>query len=143
MIINSNFRISGLASGLDTEQMVRDLMRVERIPLTRLEQQKQLAQWRQEAYREFINTLRTFREKFFDIAKRSTYLLSDNTFKVFKAASTGEDYVTASGTSTAEAGSHTIKVLQLATADKAVSNAPCQKQLRARLITLIWTVKAY
>jgi flagellar hook-associated protein 2 len=129
MIINSNFRISGLASGLDTEQMVRDLMRVERIPLTRLEQQKQLAQWRQEAYREFINTLRTFREKFFDIAKRSTYLLSDNTFKVFKAASTGEDYVTASGTSTAEAGSHTVKVLQLATADKAVSSAPVSKPI--------------
>ena len=40
MIINSNFRISGLASGLDTEQMVRDLMRVERIPLTRLEHNK-------------------------------------------------------------------------------------------------------
>jgi len=129
MIINSNFRISGLASGLDTEQMVRDLMRVERIPLTRLEQQKQLAQWRQEAYREFINTLRTFREKFFDIAKRSTYLLSDNTFKVFKAASTGEDYVTASGTSMAEVGSHTVKVLQLATADKAVSSAPVSKPI--------------
>ena len=129
MIINSNFRISGLASGLDTEQMVRDLMRVERIPLTRLEQQKQLAQWRQEAYREFINTLRTFREKFFDIAKRSTYLLSDNTFKVFKAVFTGEDYVTVSGTSAAEAGSHTVKVIKLATADKAVSNAPVSKAI--------------
>jgi len=129
MIINTNFRLSGLASGLDTEQMVKDLMAVERIPLTRLEQQKQLTLWRQEAYREITNTLRAFREKFFDITKRSTYLLSDNTFKVFKAISTGKEYVTASGTSMAEVGSHTVKVLQLATADKAVSNAPASKAI--------------
>ena len=32
-IINSNLRISGLASGLDTEQIVKDLMTMERIPL--------------------------------------------------------------------------------------------------------------
>ena len=47
-IINPNFRITGLASGLDTEQMVKDLMAVERLPLTRLEQ-KGLTR-RQEAY---------------------------------------------------------------------------------------------
>jgi len=126
-IINPNFRITGLASGLDTEQMVKDLMAVERLPLTRLEQQRQLTEWRQEAYREFTNALRGFKEKFFDITKRTTYLLSDNAFKAFKVTSTGEDYVTATGTSTSAAGSHSIKVIQLATADKAVSNAPVSK----------------
>jgi flagellar hook-associated protein 2 len=126
-IINSNFRISGLASGLDTDQIVRDLMTAEKVPLTKLEQQRQLAEWRQEAYREFTNALRGFKEKFFDITKRTTYLLSDNAFKVFKTTSTGEDYVTVSGKANAEAGSHSIKVIQLATADKAVSNKPVSK----------------
>ncbi len=102
-IINPNFRITGLASGLDTEQIVKDLMAVERLPLTRLEQQRQLTEWRQEAYREFTNALRGFKEKFFDITKRTTYLLSDNAFKAFKVTSTGEDYVTATGTSTSAA----------------------------------------
>lgn len=126
-IINSNLRITGLASGLDTDQLVRDLMTAEKVPLTRLEQKKQLAEWRQEAYREFTNALRGFKEKFFDITKRTTYLLSDNAFKVFKTTSTGEDYMTVSGKANAEAGSHSIKVIQLATADKAVSNNPVSK----------------
>ena len=126
-IINSNLRITGLATGLDTDQLVRDLMTAEKVPLTRLEQKKQLAEWRQEAYREFTNVLRGFKEKFFDITKRTTYLLSDNAFKVFKTTSTGEDYVTVSGKANAEAGSHSIKVIQLATVDKAVSNNPVSK----------------
>ena len=37
-------RIGGIASGLDTEQIVSDLMRAERIPLDRVYQQKVLAE---------------------------------------------------------------------------------------------------
>ncbi|NLL95689.1 MAG: flagellar filament capping protein FliD [Clostridiaceae bacterium] len=128
-IINSNFRLTGLASGLDTDQMVRDLMKVERFPLTKLEQQKQLTQWRQEAYRDFTNALRGFKEKFFDITKQTSYLLSDNAYKAFAVKSSGDEYVTARGTSIAEVGTHTIKVVQLATADKAVSDAPVSKPI--------------
>lgn len=117
-IINSSFRLTGLASGLDTDQMVKDLMKAERIPLTKLEQKKQLAEWRQDAYREFTNALRGFKEKFFDVTKRTSYLLSDNAFKVYSTKSSSDDYVTARGTSSSEAASHTVKVLQLATADK-------------------------
>ena len=112
-IINSNLRISGLASGLDTEQIVKDLMTAERIPLTKLEQQKQLVQWRQELYREFTNALRGFKEQFFDITKKTSYLLSENSFKVFNAVSDSEEYVTARATASALEGSHTVKVLQL------------------------------
>lgn len=121
-IINSNLRITGLASGLDTDQIVRDLMIAEKIPLTRLEQQKQLAEWRQELYREITNLLRGFKEKFFDITKKDSYLLSENTFKVFSAISDSDDYVTANATASAMDGSHTVKVIQLATADKAESS---------------------
>lgn len=32
--------ISGLASGLDTEEIIRQLMEIERTPVTRLEQRK-------------------------------------------------------------------------------------------------------
>lgn len=128
-IINSNLRISGLASGLDTEQIVKDLMTAERIPLTKLEQQKQLVQWRQELYREFTNALRGFKEQFFDITKKTSYLLSENSFKVFNAVSDSEEYVTARATASALEGSHTVKVLQLATADLAISNGPVSKAI--------------
>lgn len=128
-IIGSNFRITGLASGLDTDQIVKDLMAAERIPLIRLEQQKQLAEWRQEMYREFTNSLRSFKEKFFDITKRTSYLLSENSFKVFSAVSDSDEYVTASANASALEGSHTVKVIQLATADRAVSNGNVTKDI--------------
>jgi flagellar hook-associated protein 2 len=128
-IINSNFRITGLASGLDTEQIVKDLMTAERIPLTKIEQQKQLAEWRQEMYRGFTNSLRSFKEQFFDVTKRSSYLLSENLFKVFSAISDSDEFVTARGTASALEGSHTVKVIQLATADTAVSNKAVSKAI--------------
>ena len=128
-IINSNFRITGLASGLDTEQIVKDLMTAERIPLTKIEQQKQLAEWRQEMYRGFTNSLRSFKEQFFDVTKKSSYLLSENSFKVFSAISDSDEFVTARGTASALEGSHTVKVIQLATADTAVSNKAVSKAI--------------
>ncbi len=128
-IINPNFRLSGIASGLDTDQMVKDLMTVERIPLNKLEQKRQLAEWRQDAYREFTNVLRGFKEKFFDVTKQTSYLLSDNAFKVFSAKSSSDAYVSVRGTSSAEASSHIAKVLQLATVDKAVSSATVSKPI--------------
>ena len=93
-IINSNFRLTGLASGLDTDQMIKDLMRVERFPLTKLEQQKQLEQWRQEAYR-ILPTRCVGLKKVFDITKQTSYLLSDNAYKAFAVKSSGDEYVTA------------------------------------------------
>lgn len=120
-IINSNFRLTGMASGLDTDQMIKDLMSVARIPLTKLEQKRKLAEWRQESYREFTNSLRGFKEQFFDVTKQSSYLLTDGAFRVFSATSSAEEYVTVKGNSQAETGSHTVKVIQLATADKAAT----------------------
>lgn len=126
-IINSNFRITGLASGLDTDQLVKDLMTVEKIPLTKLEQQKQLAEWRQEMYREYTNALRSFKEQFFDVTKKASYILSEESFKVFSVLSGSDEYVASRATSLAQEGSHTVEVIQLATADTAVSQAPVSK----------------
>ena len=43
-------RISGIASGFDTDEMVKNLMKVERMKVDRFEQNKQTALWRQESY---------------------------------------------------------------------------------------------
>lgn len=134
-IISSNFRLTGIASGLDTDQLIKNLMTVERIPLNKLEQKKQLAEWRQDAYREFTNSLRGFKEQFFDVTRQTSYLLSSNAFKAFSVKSSSDAHVTVKGTSLAQASSHTVKVLKLATADKAVSNTPVSKPVTGDGIT--------
>jgi len=125
---NNTLRLVGIASGLDTDMVVQQLMTIEKLPLAKLQRQKQLTECKLEAYREFTNALRSFKEQFFDIAKRTSYLLSENSFRVFKVSSSDE-YVAARGTTSAQAGSHTVKVERLATAARAAGNEGVSKPI--------------
>ena len=49
-------RISGMASGMDTEKMVKDIMKAQREPINRLQRSKYAIEWKRDAYRE-MNTL--------------------------------------------------------------------------------------
>lgn len=120
-------RLSGLASGLDTDSMVQEMMRAERIPLDKLYQRRQAAEWKTDAYRSITNLLREFKDNYFNYAKPATNMLSSTTYKTFVAAvteaATGSTStaVTVSGSVDAMAGEHTVEVLQLATAAARVS----------------------
>jgi flagellar hook-associated protein 2 len=115
-------RVSGFsASGMDTEEMVNSLMRVERVPIERLEQSKQLVEWRMESYRGVITDINSFRNDFFDILKPDNYMLSERVFNQISITSTNGNYVSAVGTATANIGTHTVGVQQLATFAKATS----------------------
>ncbi|MBB6445132.1 flagellar hook-associated protein 2 [Bacillus benzoevorans] len=52
----ANMRISGLASGMDIDSIVSDMMKIKRIPLDKLNQQKQILEWQRDDYRS-MNTL--------------------------------------------------------------------------------------
>lgn len=62
MISGSTFRLTGIATGLDTEQMVKDLMKAERIPLNSLLKKKQLEEWKRDDYREMNRLIANFRD---------------------------------------------------------------------------------
>jgi flagellar hook-associated protein 2 len=55
-----NLRVGGLATGMDLEAIVKDLMRIERMRVDKLEQEKTLHSWRQEAYQEINRALAAF-----------------------------------------------------------------------------------
>lgn len=123
---SSTNRMTGL-SGLDTETMVSDLMKVERIPLNVMRQKRDLVEWRQEAYREMTNTLKTIKTSFFDVTQRTNYLLSPISVNGRKATSSNSAYVTATAGVDADLAAHLVKVKQLATADTAKSASPVSK----------------
>lgn len=56
MPMSSTMRIGGLASGMDIDKIVGDLMKAERMPLDKLTQKKQYLEWQRDDYRE-MNTL--------------------------------------------------------------------------------------
>lgn len=121
----NRFRLSGLGgSGLDTDQLVSDLMRAERVPLDKLYQKRQLAVWKQEAYRDITNRLRALKDEYFNLAKPATNMLSESSYKKFNVSSTDGNVVTATASPDVVTGVHQIVVKQLATGESRVSTNP-------------------
>ena len=118
----SNMRISGMVSGMDTDTMVQSMMKVERLKVSRFEQNKQIALWRQEA---FNNTNKMFANFILNSKKdmglkttTSTGMSLDKSYAsldyVKKATSSNETAATVSSTSKAMNGSYSLEVVELA-----------------------------
>ncbi|WP_017815467.1 flagellar filament capping protein FliD [Paenibacillus shenyangensis] len=67
---SSVLRVSGGASGMDTDSIVKQLMAAQRIPLDKLNQNKQVLEWKRDSYREINSKLVDFRQnKLFEFKK--------------------------------------------------------------------------
>lgn len=68
-------RITGLASGMDTETMIKDMMKAQRIPLDKITQKKQYMEWQRDDYRAANKKMFDFRNLTNDtILRQSTYI---------------------------------------------------------------------
>lgn len=101
-------RVGGIASGMDIEGMVEQLMEAERTPLTRLQQQQMTLEWKRDAFRDINSNLLELDKMMLDMKLSTTY-------KPKKTSSSMEDAVTATATSRASNGSYEISVNKLAT----------------------------
>lgn len=111
-------RITGLATGLDMDQLIKETMRPHRIKIQQVQQNKEVAEIRQTLYREIIKDSREFYNKYLDIAKSDSLLLSKNWSNV-KYTSADEGAVTVKALSGAKADNYTVEIQQLATSAKA------------------------
>jgi len=107
-------RISGLNSGIDTEQMIKDLMTAQRIPVDRVFQKKVQTEWKRDAYRDVNVKLSRFETFLFDLKLKAT-------FDKNVATSSRTDVLTVNATGNAHAGTYDLEVEQLATSARFVS----------------------
>lgn len=127
MAVN-NIRLGGLTSGFDTEAMVQQLLSSYQTRIDNQSKKLTKLSWQQEAYQDITTKITEFKNKYFDVLKRDTYLLSPATFNKYKAAvSATNDADTAglsvSTTTGSSAGSYKLKLQQLATSSKAQGKA--------------------
>lgn len=114
-------RLSGLASGMDTDAMVESLMKVERMKVDRYEQSKQISMWRQEAYnninKSFANFILNTRKEMGLNKIGSTGVITSSSYKnldyMRKVTSSDETKVSVSATSKAVNGSYSVEVVSL------------------------------
>ena len=103
-------RISGLASGMDIDTTIKELMKAHRKPLDKLTQQKQIWEWNREDYRSINSKLMDFKNN-----KLFKYNL-ESSLQPKKAEITGDTTaVSVQTTNGAVSGSMNIMVTQLAT----------------------------
>ncbi|PTY80518.1 hypothetical protein B5V89_01225 [Heyndrickxia sporothermodurans] len=95
---------------MDIDQMVKDLMKVERMPLDKLKQKQQTLEWQRDDYRS-LNTL------FFNFRQTLTNMKLTPAYRARSTVSTNDQLLTATASSAAAMSSYSIsKVKQLATA---------------------------
>lgn len=102
-------RISGLATGMDTEQIIKDMMTANRIPLNKINQKKQYLEWQVDDYRSVNRKLKDFYNNIFD-----NMIMSKNfSHKTVSISSPNDIAIRAKGNMENFTG--TIRVEQLAT----------------------------
>ncbi|MGD6854743.1 flagellar filament capping protein FliD [Bacillus infantis] len=110
-------RIGGLASGMDIDQLVSDLMKAERMPLDKMKQKKQVMEWQRDDYRSMNTLLLNFRTEL-------TQMKLSTSYRARSTSSTNEARVTATATSAAALASYSISnVKKLASAATKVNTA--------------------
>ncbi|UII55608.1 flagellar filament capping protein FliD [Cytobacillus spongiae] len=114
----SGLRITGLATGMDIDSIVKDMIRAESIPLDKILQKKQTLEWKRDSYREMNTLIQTLREDSLKMRLPSTYLT-----KV--ATSSNDSKISATADATAGTLSYSFtKVDRLASAATNASATP-------------------
>ncbi|KMT21691.1 flagellar filament capping protein FliD [Clostridium cylindrosporum] len=103
-------RIGGLASGMDTDTVVKQMLSREQARVDKVKGQKQILQWQQETYRDFIGQIQKFKNKYFDQLNKATYALSNSFFSSKTSTVVGSDSGAVSITPSNTANSGTYKV---------------------------------
>ena len=111
----STMRIGGLASGMDIDSIVEKLMVAERMPMDKLEQQKQIYEWQRDAYRDVNKKMTTL-----DTYIADNFILKSLNTKT--ATSSNSDLVSAVATGSASGSLSIEKVTKLAEAARGIGN---------------------
>jgi flagellar hook-associated protein 2 len=112
--------VDGLASGLDTTNIISKLIELERKPVTLLENKKSILDNRFSAWQEFNGKLSVLETAVNTINKKSEFIGISSSFVNNNPLST-QSVLTAAASSTASSGTYTIKISSIAKAEKEVS----------------------
>jgi flagellar hook-associated protein 2 len=122
---STTLKFSGLASGIDTDAALKQILSSDNLRITNTKKDIIYLGWKQTAYKDVANSLKTFKSTYFDALKPETNFNSYSMFKKFsssvKVDGADSTAVTAQAGANANVGSFEMAVTQLAEADKYVS----------------------
>ena len=105
-------RISGMASGIDTDSVVKSMVSNYQAKIDKANQAKQTLQWKQDGYRDIIKGIKGLQDYF--NATSSKYILGGSAMNLNTATSDTGSVASATATASAAAGTYSVNVTQLA-----------------------------
>lgn len=123
--MSNTIRLTGIASGMDTDTIIKQLIDAEQIRVNKVKQDKQYAEWKIEEYRNVINAIRSFKDDFFDFLKPKNNIRSPKTFNTYKVNFNGTDsskYLDISASKVSDLANKNIKSITTATTAKVDGN---------------------
>lgn len=100
-------RVTGLATGMDMDEIIKNSMKPYRIKIEKKGQDKEILEIKQKLYRDVLKDSRELYNKYFDVIKSDSLLLSKNWSSV-KFKSSDEDVLTVTGSGDARTDNYTI-----------------------------------
>ena len=119
-IYGTSNRITGLASGLDTDSVIKNMMAREQAKLDKMNQNKQIMLWKQDLYRGVINDIKGFQNKYFDVLSKDYILSTKNLYSFDVNFKDNLKSLRISANENAAEGDYTVKMLEKATEAKYV-----------------------
>lgn len=130
---SSNKGFSGLASGVDTEKMVEQLLSGTQNKIDKQNAVRQQLVWKQEIYRDIISSINSFQSKYFSVGGSSN-LLSQSFFNAM-GATTSSNHFKVTATSSASVGKTSVAVQRLASVTKLTSGSGVSGKLQGKIDT--------
>lgn len=113
--MSNMLRITGMATGMDTDSTIKQLMKPYNMRLDKMKQDKQVVQWKQDLYREIIGDINTLKSTYFDnLLNPSTSILNKNNYSILDASTDTQNAVSLTAGAGAVAGNYSVKVDNLA-----------------------------
>ncbi|MBE6062472.1 MAG: hypothetical protein E7207_02665 [Clostridium butyricum] len=106
-------RISGMATGLDIDSIVKDSMKPYQLRIDNERKQKQIMQWKQEQYQSIMKDVTAFYNKYLTVDGKNS-LYSSSAYNQTKFTSANENVVSVTGSSDASISDYKVSVTQLA-----------------------------
>lgn len=119
----AGLRLSGINTGYDSEAMIKEMMSAYQTKIDNQNKKLTKLEWKRDAYRDVTQKLTDFQNKYMDILKKDSYLMSPTAFSKFKANVTTKSGADGKGlavttTANSKEANYSVKVLQTATKAK-------------------------
>ncbi|KYO64101.1 flagellar filament capping protein FliD [Thermovenabulum gondwanense] len=130
--ISRTLRIGGLASGMDIDKIVSDLMKIERQKVDKLYQQKQILEWQREDYRNINLKIKALYDSAFNMKLQGTYLKYKATVS-YDDGTAPDSIFTATPGASAMPGTYEVEVQTIAKEAIVYSQEPISKSQDSKI----------